>query len=445
MSLRRDQPTNYLKIVEIFLAPCLILLMMYLFTSCRSGELCSRLIHFTQQMLKPPPNEALDTTRSPTQVLEKKELQPLFEKQNLVNLQSKYLDLVVKDHPIRVETSLDIPLQSFVLQKLNRSFARYVGIVVMDPQTGRILTMVGHDRLDAANNPCLDNSFPAASIFKIVTAAAAIEQLNLDQDSRLSFNGRKHTLYRYQLKDRKNRWTTQISLRDSFAQSVNPVFGKIGSLYLKKSGLEKYAQAFGFNCEIDFEISLPPSNVTVGDKDYNWAEIASGFNRETRITPLHGGLLVSTILHQGRLIAPTIIDQITDEQGEILYRNRLATIKQVISEKTSTILADLMTETVDSGTSRKTFRGYQKDPVLSKLRIGGKTGSISNHAHDARFDWFVGYAEEKNGSEQIVVSIVVAHEKYIGTRAATYARMIMKHYFQHHFASNQTASDPSQG
>jgi membrane carboxypeptidase/penicillin-binding protein len=52
-----------------------------------------------------------------------------------------------------------------------------------------------------------------------------------------------------------------------------------------------------------------------------------------------------------------------------------------------------MRTTIDKGTCRKAFRGYQRDRVLSKLAIGGKTGSINNKTNDIRFDWFVGFAQ----------------------------------------------------
>ncbi len=108
----------------------------------------------------------------------------------------------------------------------------------MDPKTGKVLSMVGFDKTDPSNNPCVDSRFPAASIFKIVTASAVVEKCGFQPGSKLSYNGRKHTLYKSQLKDRRNRYTNRITFRDSFAQSVNPVFGKIGAHYLGKIRLK---------------------------------------------------------------------------------------------------------------------------------------------------------------------------------------------------------------
>ena len=83
---------------------------------------------------------------------------------------------------------------------------------------------------------------------------------------------------------------------------------------------------------------------------------------------------------------------------------------------------------------RQTFRDADRDWVLSKLEIGAKTGSINSRNNDARYDWFVGYAGEKEGDVRIAISAVVAHEEYIGVRAGDYARLAIRQYFQETFA-----------
>jgi len=367
----------------------------------------------------------------------KREVQTLVDGKSFFNLKEKSFNVVVDGLTYRVDTSLDISLQQFLLKNLKLSTSRYIGIVGMDPVTGRILSMVGYDKTKQSGNPCVDSRFPAASIFKIITASAAVEKCGFNLDSKLTYNGRKYTLYKFQLKDYSNRYTHKITFRDSFAQSVNPVFGKIGVHYLGKTALADYASAFGFNQSIDFEIQLAPSQVSFSDDPYQWAEVASGFNRETKISPLHGALITSAVLNRGKLVEPTIVDQIIDQNGRILYRGQLITLKQAMSPEASRIVNDLMKTTVSSGTCQKAFRGLENDKILSRLNIGGKTGSIYNKSHDTRYDWFVGFAEEKQGTAKIVISAVVAHEKYIGTRASQYARMAIKQYFSSYFANNQ--------
>jgi peptidoglycan glycosyltransferase len=125
----------------------------------------------------------------------------------------------------------------------------------------------------------------------------------------------------------------------------------------------------------------------------------------------------------------------------MIYKGKLVPMSQAMVPNASQTLNRLMANTIESGTGRKAFRRFRKDKILSRLNIGGKTGSIDNKIHDARYDWFVGFAEEKNGKEKIALSVIVAHEKYIGLRATYYARIAMKKYFEEAFAKNQNLSD----
>jgi len=373
--------------------------------------------------------------------LSKNELRSLLDAARFTNLKEKSFSFISAGKTLRIETSLDISLQQYLQERLNPSTSRYIGIVVMDPTTGKILSMAGYDKAAPDKNPCIDSKFPAASIFKIVTAAAAIEKLNVDPTSEFTYNGRKHTLYKSQLRERTNKYTNRITLMDSFAQSVNPVFGKLGANHLGGTILEEYAEAFGFNHPIEFEIPVVASTAQFSDEPYQWAEIASGFNRKTTMSPLHGAILTAAIINRGKLMEPSIIDQITDETGKIIYRSHPREVNQAISLKASDMMNSLMEATITSGTAKKIFRGHRRDRVMSRLHMGGKTGSIDNTIGDARFDWFVGYAEDKDGDQKIVISAVVAHEKYIGTRSAEYARMAIKHYFKDYFTKNKIKTD----
>ncbi|MBU2631625.1 MAG: PbpA, partial [Proteobacteria bacterium] len=130
------------------------------------------------------------------------------------------------------------------------------------------------------------------------------------------------------------------------------------------------------------------------------------------------------------LMLPSIVEHVTNADGQILYQNKKSTYKTAISSETAATMIQLMERTISNGTARKSFRGTSKDAVLSKLIIGGKTGSIYNKAHTVKYDWFTGFGKEKKTNKQIALSIVVGHRKYIGTRASTYAKMILKEYFK---------------
>ncbi|MDD2388229.1 MAG: penicillin-binding transpeptidase domain-containing protein [Desulfobacterales bacterium] len=372
----------------------------------------------------------------------KEDIRKVLHGKSLVNLQNSSFDIDYENKVLRVDTTLDMSLQAYLIKKMDPSTSRFIAIVVLEPLTGRVLAMTGLDKTDASNNPCINNRFPAASLFKIITASAAIETCGLKLTSPLTYNGGKHTLYKSQIREKISKYTNRITFQSSFAESINPVFGKIGALYLGKTILEQYAVAFGFNQPIGFELELLPSKVLLTSEPYQWAEVASGFNNDTIISPLHGALMVLPVLNQGKLFEPSIIDRIIDENEQSLYSSsQPVLVHQAMTPEASAMVKEMMKATVRYGTSRKAFSGCRKDRVLSRLDIGGKTGSIDNRTHDARYDWFVGFAEEKTGERKIAVSVLVAHEKFIGKRAGYYARVAMKKYFQEYFAGQSATSD----
>ena len=129
-----------------------------------------------------------------------------------------------------------------------------------------------------------------------------------------------------------------------------------------------------------------------------------------------------------------------DVDGTELYKGQSAILGHAFNVETSSILNELMKTTIQSGTARREFRSYRKDKIISRLEIGGKTGSINNRTNDVKYDWFVGYAKERDGDGKIAVSVLVAHKKYIGIRAAQYALMAFKQYFTNLFNNKIGAS-----
>ena len=376
------------------------------------------------------------------QHLDKEELRQLLDKDAFNNLTREAIDMPLGQRVVHVETSLDPGLQKYLLDRMDRKNSRVIGIVVMEAGSGRVLAMAGFDEANPSVNTCLRSTFPSASVFKIVTAASAVDHCGLSPDSKLHFNGGRYTLYKRQLKDIINRYTNTVSFKQAFAQSVDPVFRKLGEHRLGRPVLKKYADTFGFNEPLNFDLPLKPSHFHINDEPYHWAELSSGFNRDTTISPLHGAVMVSAVLNDGRMVTPSLVDRIVTAKGQVLYRHHRQWEQQAMSPKASAVLDKLMQATVASGTAHHYFRGYRHDRILSHLVIGGKTGTIDNRDHDARYDWFVGFAKERKGDRQVVVAALVAHGKYIGTRASQYARMAIRYYFSQPAPQPATAAQP---
>ena len=416
-----------------------ILFGILVFSSAAVYSACSLLLQNGLNTGAPPEKQTISNPSSDHPVNapshpDKTDIRNMLAQTKLLNLTEERLDLNSNGQRYRLETSLDPRLQHALIKRFDKVNSRYIGIVAMDPNSGRILAFAGFNKTEEKLNPCTTNKFPAASIFKIVTAAAVAEKYGYTGDTLLKFNGYKHTLYKNQLKESDNRYTNRISFRNSFAQSVNPVFGKLGSLRLGKDALEQFGALFGFNHQFNSDMEISPSHLSVSEEIYHHAEIASGFNRDTTISPVHAAMMVSSALNGGHLIEATIVDRVVNASGDMIYQGAKSVTRPIITGETAAIIHGLMESTVKVGTARKAFRGYRRDKVLKRLIIGGKTGSIFNRAHDARFDWFVGFAEAKNLSEKLVISAVVAHEEYIGRRAAEYARLAFSTYFENYFA-----------
>ena len=413
--------------------PCLIFCVMlavvtggwYMFPTLLSGpdvsEPATRPVSLST--LKPPANLTLAQVRE------------MIRDEDPVNTGRNVFLTDTPEGIVQVVTFLDVNLTGFLnarldhLKTLTRGKPRQIAIVVMDAFQGHVLAMAGFDLEDEHTNPCTRAMYPAASIFKIITAAAAMDALNYTPDTPLYFNGNKYTLYKRQLKEVKNKYTVKVSLEKAFAESINPVFGKLGQTYLGRETLSTYAHAFGFNQTPDTDLMFDTGLFSVKENAFHLAELGCGFNRDTLISPVFGAMMITPLLNEGHTMLPAVISHVMDADGNPIYRHTPAVSASAMTPESAAALAGMMEKTVTHGTARKSFGTFSRDKVLSKLSIGGKTGSLSNREHTIKYDWFTGFAKEKNGSRAITFSVVVGHGEYIGTRAASHARALIKQYF----------------
>ena len=112
------------------------------------------------------------------------------------------------------------------------------------------------------------------------------------------------------MKKTKNKYTNKTSFKKAFASSVNSVFGKLGIFDLGQEVMSDYADKFLFNEIIPFDFPVEMSTIQIPDDDYGLAEIASGFNRKTMISPLHAALLASVVANNGIMMSPWLVEKI---------------------------------------------------------------------------------------------------------------------------------------
>ncbi|MCG8565071.1 MAG: PbpA [Desulfobacterales bacterium] len=354
----------------------------------------------------------------------------------VLNASRNVFFLDTPEQSLRVNTSLDPELMEYLnsvqekLKRLTRGKPRQLAIVVMDGHTGQFKAMAGFDLENPDANPVAQDIYPAASLFKIVTATAAIDALGYSPLTPVFFNGNKYTLYKRQLKNTRNKYTSKTTLARAFAESINPVFGKLGQNELGRERLDQYAEAFGFSQELNSDLEFPSGNFATTQSKYHLAELGCGFNQQTTISPIFAAVMVTAVLNQGHSRVPTLVDQITTAMDETIYKREQAVYKTAMKPETADAMIALMQKTISSGTARKSFRRISRDKVLSQLIIGGKTGSLYNREHIIKYDWFTGFGKTRSGNESVALAVLVGHGKYIGTRAATHARSILRKYFE---------------
>lgn len=307
----------------------------------------------------------------------------------------------------------------------------YACFVALDVDTGAILNLTSFIKADEQwDNLVMRSDYPAASVFKVITAAAGLDTGKVTPESVIPFNGKSTTLYKSQvLRHKQNKWTREPTFKESFAKSVNPVFARLGVFQIGSETLTQYAQKFGFDQNLSSDFHLPQSKVKL-DFDQQWeiAEAASGYTRDITLSPIHAAQMAAIIANDGKMVRPYMVESVIGQNGELLYRAQpSASNEQVVSVATAKQLRALMKETTRIGSARKSFSGLNRYKVYRGMEIGGKTGSLTGTSPQGRHDWFMGYAE-KNGKRIAYASLIVNKEKWY-VRSAYVARQFIYHYF----------------
>lgn len=335
-----------------------------------------------------------------------------------------------KGPPYTLQMSFDREYQSWVERRLRRSMALGGVVAALDPSSGRILALASFNEDPEKPEAFFWKAYPAASLFKVVTATAALESGLLEPESVLDYTGRNHTLYSRDLKQKTYSWSNKVSLRRAFAMSVNPVFGKIGIHTLGAGALREYGAAFFFGQALPSEVPFETSRLHVPEDDIGIAEIASGFNRRTVLTVLHAAWIGALIVSDGAAPVPWLVESVLTADGEAVYRQQEGTPIRVLSPGTAKDMQNLMEATVELGTCRKSFRGRRRDSRLRTVVFGGKTGNINNRTDTIKYDWFLGYGRTPSGSHELALSVMMVHGRLLGHRANVMAYDLFKRYFR---------------
>jgi peptidoglycan glycosyltransferase len=325
----------------------------------------------------------------------------------------------------RAVLTLDPRLQA----RLERSLATYQvpwgATVLLEAGTGRVLALAEHSKAEPGRRGiALSALAPAASIFKIVTAAALLER-GVGPDDEVCYHGGRHRLQPRLLADDPRRDRRCLSLASAFGHSTNVVFAKLADRGLDAAALRATAHRFLFDAEIPFPVAVERSTADIPEDPFGFANAAAGFGA-VRLSPLHAALLGSIVANGGVEVPPVLVD---DVEGGSLPAAAPAT--RVVDEVVAAKLAAMMRNTVAEGTARRAFRRAGR--ALRGVEVAGKTGSLADPSPYRDYSWFVGFAPAEK--PEVVVATVIVNGRLWHARAPQVAREALEAFFGEHVAS----------
>ncbi|ACM19188.1 transpeptidase [Geotalea daltonii FRC-32] len=308
--------------------------------------------------------------------------------------------------------AIDEPLQRRITNLMEDFKVPYGAFVAIEPKTGKILALASHSSINPAweKSSCF-NLYPMASLFKIITATAALEQKKVSPDTVFAFNGRltsENPKYWYVKAHGKNQ---ELPLSIAMGKSVNPVFGRLASDVVGKDSLISCAERFGFNQLLFPGTPVIPSRAAIPQTDSELKLMGAGLGREVKISPVHAAAVMAAIANGGIMMAPSLVEEVKNPQGNAVFSHKPEQLKRLVAPEVTGQLSRMLSTTVNSGTSRRAFHDRRGRPMLASINIAAKTGSINGNDPAGHYSWFAAYAPIED-PQIALVALVINQNKW---------------------------------
>lgn len=362
---------------------------------------------------------------------------------------------------VTFDTAFQVTVESLLGEQLG-------AVVVMDADTGALHALASYPRFEPARfsagfdsnawaeiyanadrplvNRAAQGAYPPASIFKIVTLAAALESLQVDPSQSYFCQGHWYGLGPQFGKDC---WLKtghgNINLIDGLTQSCDVVFYELG-LALHRTDpqlLPDWARKFGLGEPTNL-VGLPEHGGVVPDSAWKRAALSQAFFDGDAVnsaigqgymlaTPLQITRMMAAIANNGHLVQPRVVDRIVSIDGvEQTFQSESAPLS--LSAETMTLIQNSLRDVTSGvqGTARRAFEGFPYE-------VAGKTGTAESGQEDPHA-WFSGYIPTQNGSA-VVITVIVEHAGEGSAVAAPIFRQVAEAYL----AWEATRANPESG
>ncbi|MGA7827456.1 MAG: penicillin-binding transpeptidase domain-containing protein [Geobacteraceae bacterium] len=340
--------------------------------------------------------------------------QPFSEASQLLNSARVQDDKLVAPFPGggSILFTIDPELQARVQEVMRSKDVPYGVFVAIEPKSGRILALTGYSSIDPSwgNNPYF-NLYPMASLFKIITTAAALELKKVGPETPFAYRGSSYSENPKYWGVTPGQSTQTMPLSLALGRSINPVFGRLASDYVGVDSIMKYARRFGFNQTLFPGTPITPSKAAEPLDERQLRLMGAGLGREVKISPLHAAVIIAAIANQGRMMTPLLAQEIRDKSGALQYINQSKSIRTLVAKETADQLSSMLLTTVTKGTSRKAFHDRRGRPLLASINIAAKTGSINGTDPSGHYSWFAAFAPVED-PQIAVVALIINQDKW---------------------------------
>jgi cell division protein FtsI/penicillin-binding protein 2 len=342
-------------------------------------------------------------------------------------------ELHVGSDQYTIEYTFNNELIDYLKKLLQQYSSDYTSVVVIDNNNGAILAALDYTNKTKSFDKQLTFSAtsPAASIFKIITATEVIaSNTGVSSDSTFYFHGKSTTLYKSQLTEHA-KWDKPILYSTAFAKSNNVIFAKSALFHSNKFQLHQRAEDFGFNRMLLEVLPMQPSYFPLAKDEYNFAELASGLNTETLVSPLHAAIFPLVYANDGVYKNLKLIKNIHGQNktfGPFPFEPKVE--KRVVPLSVATEIQEMMRDTVKIGTAHNVGRKISRS-IKDSLDIGGKTGQMTGGIPMGKRDWFVSFARPKDNPKDkgISMAVMIVNQEHWYIRSTELSWKIIEHYF----------------
>lgn len=312
--------------------------------------------------------------------------------------------------------TIDEVIQHYVEKAIDQAYidnkpSKGISAIVMDPRSGEVLAMANRPDYNPNNpfsgskdewynlwrNYAVSNTYEPGSVFKSITAAAALEEGVVTPEEEfydpgyITVAGQRINCWRYYNPHGHE------TFKEGVQNSCNVVFVNVAQR-LGKEKFYKYIDAFGFGQKTGIRLPGESTGIVNPVEKIGPVELATiSFGQGISVTPIQMISAFSTLANGGKLMQPYIVKSVTNSAGEIIEEYKPTVVRQVISEETSAEMRDILEGVVADGTGHSAYiEGY---------RVAGKTGTSEKYQPGKYIASFAAFAPADD--PRIAVLVVI--------------------------------------